>query len=81
MYAGYRAYWGVGIGFAVGMALSFLLITVSNKQFFGWTVQFTLPLETVGMAVLVALLAAFLGAWGPAKWASRQSIVDDLRYE
>lgn len=37
--------------------------------------------ETLGMAVFVELLAAFLGAWGPARWASRQSIAEDLRYE
>jgi putative ABC transport system permease protein len=77
----YVAGLGAGLGILVGLALSVLLIKVINKQSFGWTVQFTLPLETLGMAVLVALLAAFLGAWGPARWASRQSIADDLRYE
>jgi putative ABC transport system permease protein len=77
----YVAGLGAGLGILVGLALSVLLIKVINKQSFGWTIQFTLPLETLGMAVLVALLAAFLGAWGPARWASRQSIADDLRYE
>jgi putative ABC transport system permease protein len=77
----YVAGLGAGLGILVGLALSVLLINVINKQSFGWTIQFTLPLETLGMAVLVALLAAFLGAWGPARWASRQSIAEDLRYE
>jgi putative ABC transport system permease protein len=77
----YVAGLGAGLGILVGLALSVLLINVINKQSFGWTIQFTLPFETLGMAVLVALLAAFLGAWGPARWASRQSIADDLRYE
>jgi putative ABC transport system permease protein len=77
----YVAGLGAGLGILVGLALSVLLINVINKQSFGWTIQFTLPWETLGMAVLVALLAAFLGAWGPARWASRQSIADDLRYE
>jgi putative ABC transport system permease protein len=72
---------GAGLGILVGLALSVLLINVINKQSFGWTIQFVLPWETLGMAVLVALLAAFLGAWGPARWASRQVIADDLRYE
>jgi putative ABC transport system permease protein len=49
------------------MALAFLLITVRNKESFGWTIQFTLPFETFRMDILVALLAAFLGAWGPAR--------------
>jgi len=57
------------------------LIKVINKQSFGWTIQFTLSLETLGMAILVALLAACLGAWGPAGWANRQVIAEDLRYE
>jgi putative ABC transport system permease protein len=77
----YVAGLGAGLGIQVGLALSVLLIHVVNKQSFGWTIQFTLPWETLGMAVLVALLAAFLGAWGPARWASRQSIAEDLRYE
>ena len=68
----YVAGLGAGLGIMVGLALSVLLINVMNKQSFGWTIRFTLPLETLGMAVLVALLAAFLGAWGPARWASRQ---------
>jgi putative ABC transport system permease protein len=71
---------GAGLGMLVGLALSVLLINVINKQSFGWTIQFTLPLETLGVAVLVALLAAFLEAWGPARWVSRQSIAEDLRY-
>lgn len=77
----YVAGLGAGLGILVGLALSVLLINVINKQSFGWTIQFTLPFETLGMAVLVALLAAFLGAWGPARWASRQVIAEDLRYE
>ncbi|WNM61778.1 FtsX-like permease family protein [Candidatus Nitrospira neomarina] len=77
----YVAGLGAGLGILVGLALSVLLINVINKQSFGWTIQFTLPLETLGMALLVALLAAFLGAWGPARWASRQPIAEDLRYE
>ena len=77
----YVAGLGAGLGILAGLALSVLLINVINKQSFGWTIQFTLPLETLGVAVLVALLAAFLEAWGPARWASCQSIAEDLRYE
>ncbi|HNP31630.1 MAG TPA: FtsX-like permease family protein, partial [Nitrospirales bacterium] len=77
----YVAGLGAGLGILVGLALSVLLINVINKQSFGWTIQFTLPWETLGMAVLVALSAALLGAWGPARWAGRQVIAEDLRYE
>jgi putative ABC transport system permease protein len=77
----YVAGLGAGLGMLVGLALSVLLINVINKQSFGWTIQFVLSFETFGMAVLVAMVAAFLGAWGPARWASRQVIAEDLRYE
>ena len=77
----YLAGLGAGLGIAVGMALSVVLIKVINKQSFGWTIQFTLAWETVGMALLVALGAALIGAWAPARWASRQTIAEGLRYE
>jgi putative ABC transport system permease protein len=77
----YLAGLGAGVGIAVGMALSVILIKVINKQSFGWTIQFTLAWETVGMALLVALAAALIGAWAPARWATRQAIAEDLRYE
>ncbi len=77
----YLAGMGAVVGIGVGMALSVVLIKVINKQSFGWTIQFTLAWETVGMALLVALAAAFIGAWAPARWASRQTIAEDLRYE
>ena len=77
----YLAGLGAVVGIVVGMALSVVLIKVINKQSFGWTIQFTLAWETIGMALLVAFAAALIGAWAPARWASRQTIVDDLRYE
>jgi putative ABC transport system permease protein len=77
----YLAGLGAGVGIVVGMALSVVLIKVINKQSFGWTIQFTLAWETIGMALLVAFVAALIGAWAPARWASRQKIAEDLRYE
>ena len=77
----YLAGLGAMIGIVVGMALSVVLIKVINKQSFGWTIQYTLAWETIGTAVLVALAAALIGAWAPARWANRQTIAEDLRYE
>ena len=77
----YLAGLGAGVGILVGMALSVVLIKVINKQSFGWTIQYTLAWETIGMALLVAFAAALIGAWAPARWASRQTIAEDLRYE
>ena len=75
----YLAGMGAVVGIVVGMALSIVLIKVINKQSFGWTIQFSLAWETVGMALLVALAAALIGAWAPARWASRQAIAEELR--
>ncbi len=77
----YLAGLGAVVGIVVGMALSVVLIKVINKQSFGWTIQYTVAWETIGMAILVALAAALIGAWAPARWASRQTIAQDLRYE
>ncbi|MDH5585815.1 MAG: FtsX-like permease family protein, partial [Nitrospirota bacterium] len=77
----YLAGLGAVIGIVVGMALSVVLIKVINKQSFGWTIQYTLAWETIGMALLVALAAALIGGWAPARWASRQTIAEDLRCE
>jgi len=63
------------------MALSFLLITVINKQSFGWTIPWILSPEPMVMACLVAGFAVLIGAWWPARWASRQVISSGLRYE
>jgi len=77
----YLAGLGASVGIVVGMALSVVLIKVINKQSFGWTIQYTFAWETIGMAFLVAFAAALVGAWAPARWASRQAIAEDLRYE
>lgn len=79
--AGYLAFWGAVIGLAVGMGLSLILIMVINKQSFGWTIPWALSTEPLMMACLVAGIAVFLGAWWPARWAGRQVISADLRYE
>ncbi len=79
--SGYIAGLGGGIGMGIGLALSYVLIEVINKQSFGWTIQFSLPWPPLAMALAVAMLAALVGALGPARWASRQVIADGLRYE
>ena len=77
----YLAGLGSVVGILVGMALSVVLLKVINKQSFGWTIQYTLAWEAIGMALLVALAAALIGAWAPARWASGRTIAEDLRYE
>ena len=69
------------VGVVGGILLSLLLIEVINKQSFGWTIQFSLQPRVLVQALALALGAAFLAAYLPAQWASRQSIAEGLRYE
>lgn len=79
--AGWLGAFGAVLGLLGGLLLAVLLIAVINKQSFGWTIQFTLPAGILLQGITVALSAAVLGALVPAYWASRQPIVDGLRYE
>lgn len=72
---------GALLGVVGGVMLAVLLITVINKQSFGWTIQPTFPVSVLGEAVVLALLAALCAAYWPARRASRQSLVEGLRYE
>ncbi len=79
--AGYLGLLGGGLGLAGGTVLSWLLIGVINKQSFGWTIQFFLPLTLLGKALVSSLIAALVAGYIPARWASAQPIADGLRYE
>jgi putative ABC transport system permease protein len=79
--SGFLALLGTLLGLAGGSALAVLLVKVINRQSFGWTIQLMIPPMTVLEAVCVAGLAGILASYLPARWASRQSIVNGLRYE
>jgi putative ABC transport system permease protein len=72
---------GACLGVLGGMALSFLLIHVINKQSFGWTIHFQFPAWLVVQAVALAVGAALAASYLPAVWAARQPVVEGLRYE
>ena len=60
-----------GIGLAVGVVLSLILIRVINVQSFGWTIQFHLPLGFLAQStVLIAVTTALAGLY-PARVAAR----------
>jgi putative ABC transport system permease protein len=69
------------LGVVGGTLLSVLLIEVINKQSFGWTIQFSIQPWVVVQALALALGAACIAAYIPARWAGQQSIADGLRYE
>ncbi len=79
--AGYLGVLGAALGLVGGVLLSRLLINVINKQSFGWTIQPTLPIGILIEAVALAWAAALLAGYIPARWASKQPIVEGLRYE
>ncbi|HJU04902.1 MAG TPA: FtsX-like permease family protein [Nitrospiraceae bacterium] len=77
----YLGLFGGILGVIAGILLSVLLIEVINKQSFGWTIQFTLSAGLLLQAVGLASLAALVGGYLPARWASKQKVADGLRYE
>jgi putative ABC transport system permease protein len=72
---------GAGLGVPGGVFLSVLLIEVINKQSFGWTIQWSLPIELFLQAIGLALAAAVAAGYFPSRWAAKQSVADGLKYE
>lgn len=72
---------GLGLGLLAGILLATLLISVINKQSFGWTIHMTVPSKTILEAFLVAGLTGLLAGYLPSRWATHGAIADGLRYE
>ena len=72
---------GAVLGVIGGLALAFVLIAVINKQSFGWTIRMTIPIGILVQAVLLAVSAAWIAGYFPARWAARQPVVEGLRDE
>ena len=79
--AAYLGFVGIVLGLAGGVALSLLLIKVINRQSFGWTIQMIVPVGSLIQAVGLAVVATLVAGYFPARWASRQSVVEGLREE
>ena len=72
---------GLILGLLGGILLATLLISVINKQSFGWTIHMTIPFKTILEAFLVAGITGLLAGYLPARWATGGAIADGLRYE
>ncbi|MDP1947376.1 MAG: FtsX-like permease family protein [Nitrospirota bacterium] len=79
--AAYLGLIGAALGVVGGLLLALLLIHVINKQSFGWTIQMTAPGGLILQAVALALTAALVAGYWPARWAARQPVVEGLREE
>ena len=60
-----------GVGLAVGVVLSLILIYVVNVQSFGWTIQFHLPLGFLAQSTLLIAVTTTLAGLYPARIATR----------
>ncbi len=69
------------IGLGLGGLLSLILIFVINKQSFGWTIQFHLPVSVLGGAVAVVLFSTVLSALYPAGVAMRLNPIEVVHEE
>lgn len=68
---------GVAAGFVLAAILSYLI----NVQFFGWTIEWHVPWQTIiAMPITTGIAAALAAAW-PAVYAGRLAIAEAMREE
>lgn len=79
--AAYLGLIGAVLGVVGGLLLALILIHVINKQSFGWTIQMMVPGGLIVQAVALALTAALVAGYFPARWAARQPVIEGLREE
>lgn len=65
-----------GVGIAVGLLLSLVLIYVINVQSFGWTIQFHLPVAFLVQSTILILAATAVSGIYPASRACRMSATE-----
>jgi putative ABC transport system permease protein len=68
-------------GLLLGVALSLVLIYVINRQSFGWTIQFSLPVGFLALATLAIYAVTCLSALFPARQAARIDPVETVLVE
>jgi putative ABC transport system permease protein len=69
------------LGLLCGFLLSILLIYVINKQSFGWTIQFSIPLSSLIESWLIVMFTSVGAGFIPARRAARMNAVESLRME
>ncbi len=69
------------LGVASGSLLSLVLIFVINKQSFGWTIEFHLPVAALLSALLFVLVATVLAGLYPARMATRLNPIEVMHEE
>jgi putative ABC transport system permease protein len=69
------------VGFFLGLALSFILIYVINKQSFGWTIQFHWPTTVLICSLIGVFLSTILAGLYPARIAVRLNPIEVVHEE
>jgi putative ABC transport system permease protein len=69
------------VGFALGFALSLVLIYVINKQSFGWTIHFHWPIAVLLSALTIVYAATVLAGLYPAEIAVRLNPLEAVHEE
>jgi putative ABC transport system permease protein len=69
------------VGFALGLALSLILIYVINKQSFGWTIHFHWPVTVLLGALSLVYAATVLAGLYPAQIAVRLNPLEAVHEE
>ena len=69
------------VGFFLGLALSFVLIYVINKQSFGWTIQFHWPATVLAGSLSGVFLATILAGLYPARVAVGLNPIEGVHEE
>jgi putative ABC transport system permease protein len=69
------------LGLFCGFLLSLLLIYVINKQSFGWTIQFSIPVWSLIQSWLVVMITSIGAGLLPARRAAKMNRVESLRME
>jgi putative ABC transport system permease protein len=65
----------------LGLAVAVVLVRVINLKSFGWTMDLSVSLPPLVVAVLLSVLAALLAGWYPARLAMRTQPAAALREE
>jgi putative ABC transport system permease protein len=79
--AGMIGFFSLILGLLCGFLLSLLLIYVINKQSFGWTIQFSIPLWSLIETGILVMATSIVAGWIPAKKAAKMKTVESLRME
>ena len=69
------------LGLLCGFFLSLILIYVINKQSFGWTIQFSIPLRSLMESWLIVMVTSIGAGFIPARRAAKMNVVESLRME